>query len=79
MAPCRGCRANMWQKMLMDRDCSVQTYRGSAYKDSDPLAYYKMQKSAVYAPADKTAAGTPPDDAGRRGGVKRRSLMFAEF
>ncbi len=33
-------------EMLMDRIAASKTYRGSAYKDSDPLAYYKKCKKS---------------------------------
>ena len=35
-------------EMLMDRIAASKTYRGSAYKDSDPLAYYKNAKEPPF-------------------------------
>ena len=35
-------------EMLMDRIAASKTYRGSAYKDSDPLAYYKSAKEPPF-------------------------------
>ena len=32
----------------MDRIAASKTYRGSAYKDSDPLAYYKNAKEPPF-------------------------------
>ena len=35
-------------EMLMDRIAASKIYRGSAYKDSDPLAYYKNAKEPPF-------------------------------
>ena len=35
-------------EMLMDRIAASKSYRGSAYKDSDPLAYYKNAKEPPF-------------------------------
>ena len=35
-------------EMLMDRIAASKPYRGSAYKDSDPLAYYKNAKEPPF-------------------------------
>lgn len=44
---CR-CRSKYVAEMLMDRIAQSKTYRGSAYKDSDPLAYYKNAKEPPF-------------------------------
>ena len=66
-------------EMLMDRIAASKTYRGSAYKDSDPLVLQKCKRAAVYAHTDKTAAGAPSDDAGRRGRGKDVRLCSQDF